>query len=81
MALVASGALDLAVGSEKAHDWDIAAVDLIVEEAGGRLVEAEGAPLRYNNAETRRGLLFAASTRLVGPLVAAGRLAAGSKLA
>ena len=81
MALVASGALDLAVGSEKAHDWDIAAVDLIVEEAGGRLVEAEGAPMRYNNAETRRGVLFAASTTLIGPLVAAGRLAAESRLA
>ena len=49
MALVASGELDLAVGSEKAHDWDIAAVDLILEEAGGWLVEAGGAPLRYNN--------------------------------
>jgi myo-inositol-1(or 4)-monophosphatase len=79
MALVASGALDLAVGSEKAHDWDIAAVDLIVEEAGGRLVEAEGAPLRYNDRETRRGVLFAASTRLIGPLLAAGHLAMGSR--
>jgi myo-inositol-1(or 4)-monophosphatase len=81
MALVASGALDLAVGSEMAHDWDIAAVDLIVEEAGGRLVEAEGAPLRYNDPQTCRGVLFAASTRLIGPLVAAGRLAVGSKSA
>jgi myo-inositol-1(or 4)-monophosphatase len=79
MALVASGALDLAVGSEKAHDWDIAAVDLIVEEAGGRLVEAEGAPLRYNEVETRRGVLFAASRRLIGPLLAAGRPAVGSR--
>ena len=75
MALVASGALDLAVGSEKAHDWDIAAVDLILEEAGGRLVEAESALLRYNGAETRRDGLFAASTRLIGPLVDAGRRA------
>jgi myo-inositol-1(or 4)-monophosphatase len=81
MALVASGALDLAVGSEESHDWDIAAVDLILEEAGGRLVEAAGAPLRYNNAETRRGVLYAASTRMIGPLVAAGRLAVGIKLA
>ena len=50
MALVASGALDLALASEKSHDWDIAAVDLILEEAGGRLVEAAGDPLRYNKA-------------------------------
>jgi myo-inositol-1(or 4)-monophosphatase len=81
MALVASGALDLALGSEKAHDWDIAAVDLIVEEAGGQLVEADRAPLRYNTAETRRGVLFAASRRLIGSLLAAGRLAAESRSA
>lgn len=81
MALVASGALDLALSSEKSHDWDIAAVDLILEEAGGRLVEAAGAPLRYNSAETGRGVLFGASTRMIGPFVAAGRLAVGSKLA
>jgi myo-inositol-1(or 4)-monophosphatase len=81
MALVASGAIDLAVGSEKSQDWDIAAVDLILDEAGGQLVEAAGAPLRYNNADTRRGVLFAASASMIGPLVAAGRLAAGSKLA
>jgi myo-inositol-1(or 4)-monophosphatase len=46
MARVASGALDLALASEKSHDWDIAAVDLILQEAGGGLVEAAGRPLR-----------------------------------
>lgn len=81
MALVASGALDLAVASEKSHEWDIAAVDLLLEEAGGRLVEAAGEALRYNEAVTRRGVLFAASTRLIGPLLAAGRLAIASQLA
>jgi myo-inositol-1(or 4)-monophosphatase len=81
MALVASGALDLALASEKSHDWDIAAADLILEEAGGRLVEAEGGALRYNKAETRHGVLFAASTARIGPLVAAARLANASRLA
>jgi myo-inositol-1(or 4)-monophosphatase len=81
MALVAGGALDLALASEKSHDWDIAAVDLILEEAGGRLVEAAGAPLRYNKAETRHGILFAASAKLIGPLIAVGKLAAPRPLA
>jgi myo-inositol-1(or 4)-monophosphatase len=81
MALVASGALDLGLTSEKSNDWDIAAADLILEEAGGRLVEAGGAPLRYNQAETRRGVLFGASAGMIGPFVAAARLANGSQLA
>jgi myo-inositol-1(or 4)-monophosphatase len=81
MALVASGALDLALASEKSHDWDIAAVDLILEEAGGRLVEVAGGAMRYNEAETLHGVLFAASARMIGPFVAAGRLAIGGPLA
>jgi myo-inositol-1(or 4)-monophosphatase len=81
MALVASGAVDFALASEKSHDWDIAAVDLILEEAGGRLVEAADESLAYNKAETRHGVLFGASTRLIGPLVAAGRLALAGPLA
>jgi myo-inositol-1(or 4)-monophosphatase len=81
MALVACGVLDLALASEKSHDWDIAAGDLILEEAGGRLVETAGAPLRYNLAETRHGVLFAASTVTIDAFVAAGRLAIGGSLA
>ena len=71
MALLARGAIDLALASEKSHDWDIAAADLILEEAGGRLVEATGEPLLYNQAQTRHGALFGASDRLIGPLVEA----------
>lgn len=81
MALVASGALDLALASEKSHDWDIAAADLILEEAGGRLVEASGAPLRYNRAETRHGVLFGAPEAMLDPFIAAARLAIGGQLA
>jgi myo-inositol-1(or 4)-monophosphatase len=81
IALVASGALDLALASEESHDWDIAAADLILEEAGGRLVEAFDEPLRYNGAETRRGVLFGASAGMIGKFLAAGRLATGKPLA
>jgi myo-inositol-1(or 4)-monophosphatase len=81
IALVASGALDLALASEKSHDWDIAAADLILEEAGGRLVEAAGGALCYNRADTCHGVLFGASTRMIGPLLAAGRLANENRLA
>jgi myo-inositol-1(or 4)-monophosphatase len=76
MALVARGELELGLAAEKSHDWDVAAVDLVLAEAGGRLVEAAGAPLRYNRAETRRGVLFGGAADLIDQLVAAGRLAA-----
>jgi myo-inositol-1(or 4)-monophosphatase len=34
------------------RDWDIAAGDLILTEAGGIVTTHEGAPLRYNRPET-----------------------------
>jgi myo-inositol-1(or 4)-monophosphatase len=71
LALVARGALDVALASDKAHDWDIAAADLILAEAGGALVDARGKALKYNQEETLHPALFAASQRLIGPFVAA----------
>ena len=71
LALVACGALDLAAASEKSHDWDIAAADLLLAEAGGRLVDAGGRGLIYNREETRRPALLAAPRLLIGPFVAA----------
>ena len=40
------------------HDWDIAAADLVLEEAGGRLVEASGERLQYNRSHIRRAALL-----------------------
>jgi myo-inositol-1(or 4)-monophosphatase len=71
LALVARGALDLAIASEKSHDWDVAAADLILAEAGGALVDASGQELSYNREETLRPTLFAASRQLIRPIVAA----------
>ncbi|RMD89736.1 MAG: 3'(2'),5'-bisphosphate nucleotidase CysQ, partial [Alphaproteobacteria bacterium] len=48
LALVAAGRADAMVSIGRKHDWDLAAADLIVEEAGGRVVDATGTPLRYN---------------------------------
>ena len=71
IALVASGALDLALACDKAHDWDVAAADLVLSEAGGRLVDANGEPLTYDRAETLRPILVAAPRRLLDAAVAA----------
>jgi myo-inositol-1(or 4)-monophosphatase len=60
MARTASGRLDIAFASADSHDWDLAAADLLVHEAGGALTRFDGAPLVYNSAEARHEALVAA---------------------
>jgi myo-inositol-1(or 4)-monophosphatase len=60
MARTASGRLDIALASPGSHDWDLAAADLIVHEAGGALTGFDGARIIYNSAEARHGALVAA---------------------
>jgi len=71
IALVASGALDLALASDNAHDWDVAAADLVLSEAGGALVDADGRTLTYNRAETLHPILAAAPRGLLAAVVSA----------
>lgn len=60
LADIAAGRQDLAIASKDARDWDIAAADVILTEAGGVLSELEGVPLRYNRPQLRRDMLVAA---------------------
>jgi myo-inositol-1(or 4)-monophosphatase len=69
-ARVAQGTLDAAFASGNSHDWDLAAADLLVHEAGGLLTTlAERAPV-YNRATPVHESLIAAGRdrhrRLVG---------------
>jgi myo-inositol-1(or 4)-monophosphatase len=57
---IASGKLDIALASKSSHDWDLAAADLIVHEAGGALTTLDGEIALYNSAEARHGALIAA---------------------
>ena len=59
-ASVAAGWLDIGLASPQAHEWDIAAADLILQEAGGCLVDLDGQGVRYNQARTQQGILVAA---------------------
>jgi myo-inositol-1(or 4)-monophosphatase len=52
LALVAAGEWDAMMALSSKRDWDLAAGDLILNEAGGVVTTHEGAPLRYNRAET-----------------------------
>ena len=60
IARVAAGTLDLAFASSNSHDWDLAAADLLVHEAGGALTTFAGQRLIYNRAEPLHGALVAA---------------------
>jgi myo-inositol-1(or 4)-monophosphatase len=70
IALVAGGAFDAALGLWGSHDWDLAAADLIVAEAGGRLTTHEGADYRYNGDKTRHPSMVCAGAPLHAALVA-----------
>jgi len=73
LAKVASGEIDCAIASTNAWDWDIAAADLLIREAGGVLSDLEMRPPVYNNPVPRHGVLTAAPVPLHGELVAAIR--------
>jgi myo-inositol-1(or 4)-monophosphatase len=60
LARVADGTIDAAIAGGASHDWDLAAADLLVHEAGGALTPFDGTPLIYNRPEPRHGMLVAA---------------------
>jgi myo-inositol-1(or 4)-monophosphatase len=77
LCMAARGAVDFAVAAENSHDWDIAAADLLLEEAGARLIGASGERLLYNGRHVRRGALLATSDPAAPRLIEAFRAAIG----
>jgi myo-inositol-1(or 4)-monophosphatase len=71
IARVATGELDAALATGSSHDWDLAAADLLVHEAGAVLTTFDGHKLIYNRSEIRHGELVAAGRELHAPLLAA----------
>jgi len=57
---VAQGTLDAAFAGGQSRDWDIAAANLIVEEANGRMTTVSGDTILYNRREVTHGVLVAA---------------------
>jgi myo-inositol-1(or 4)-monophosphatase len=68
-ARVAGGDLEAAFASRNSHDWDLAAADLLVHEAGGLMTDFAGQTLRYNRADTTHGALIAAGPGRHGELI------------
>jgi len=62
--LVADGSADATVSLTCKRDWDLAAADVILHEAGGRLTDTRGATLIYNKPVTLQDNLVAANPAL-----------------
>jgi myo-inositol-1(or 4)-monophosphatase len=60
LAQVAHGDCDVAIAGPNSHDWDLAAADLLVHEAGGLLAPVGGGGVIYNRPVLRHGTLIAA---------------------
>lgn len=71
IARVADATLDAGLASGNSHDWDIAAADIILQEAGGRLSNIHGASLRYNLPRPIHDQLICANGVLVKKLIEA----------
>ncbi len=68
--LVADGSADASASLTAKRDWDLAAADIILAEAGGLLTDARGQTLIYNRASTIQSSLVAANPVLHGEIIA-----------
>jgi len=67
---VAQGELDAAFAGGQSRDWDLAAANLIVQEADGKMTALSGDAISYNRRDVVHGVLVAAGrdrhARIVG---------------
>lgn len=76
IAMVADGRLDATFIRHSARDWDMAAAEMVLTEAGGRLCEPTGRPPAYATTEPRHGVLAAGSGPLLETMIEALRTSA-----
>lgn len=70
---IADGTIDAGLVSPDARDWDLAAADLVLKEAGGQVTTSDGETLGYNREIPVHGMLMASGTSLAAPLAQALR--------
>lgn len=75
LALVASGAADATISLTRKHDWDLAAAELLVQEAGGRMTTHTGGDFRYNRPTPVQKSVVAAGPALHAELLERTRTA------
>ncbi len=69
MVMVATGSWDACLALNWKSDWDIAAADIIIREAGGTVTDHHGNPFQYNRKSTRHRSLLAAGPALHAALL------------
>lgn len=70
IAMIARGDIYGTFVRPNAHDWDLAAADLILQQAGGSLVDSHGQKLHYGRKNYSHGALVAGSDRLLKEMLA-----------
>ncbi|MCQ1854306.1 3'(2'),5'-bisphosphate nucleotidase CysQ [Neorhizobium galegae] len=69
LAMIADGSIDGTVVKRASHDWDLAAADLILERAGGCLVDLAGNRLVYNRESVVHEMLAAGAEHALRSLL------------
>jgi myo-inositol-1(or 4)-monophosphatase len=69
LALVAAGQFDATLALSSKHDWDLAAGDLILHEAGGFVTDHQGATMRYNHPTPIQRSMVGAGPKLHALLI------------
>ncbi len=68
IALVAKGEIDIAISFTKKNDWDLAAADLILTEAGGEIKSISKGKIIYNTKDLMIDSVIASNNALVEKL-------------
>ncbi len=68
IAMVADGSLDASFVKPNSHDWDLAAADLILTQAGGSLLDQQALRPTFAGQEIRHGALVAGSGELLAAM-------------
>lgn len=69
LALVGEGRFDGMLTLRDSWDWDVAAGSLLIAEAGGRVTDRLGRPLRFNTARAKNAGVLAAPPALHADLI------------
>ena len=68
IALVAKGKIDIAISLTKKNDWDLAAADLLIREANGKIMETNGKKIIYNTQNLNINSVMAANNNIISDL-------------
>jgi myo-inositol-1(or 4)-monophosphatase len=69
MALVAAGEFDAMLALSAKRDWDLAAADIVLSEAGGIATAHDGSSLQYNRAAAIQTSIVGAGSSLQAQLL------------